>query len=91
MKSLNHPIALRMKTSWPDAGDSEDRATLRPDREGELSTSIGGQETWDSKPRNPGGDEGSSTRFCCDGGERNGLRPPQGPVYHGEDEAETLA
>ena len=33
VKSLNHPITLRMKAGGLDPGDSEDRANLRPDQE----------------------------------------------------------
>ena len=38
-----------------------------------------------------GRDESSSTRFRHDGGERNGLWPPQGPDDHGEDITVALA
>ena len=91
MEPLNHTIALRVETGCLDPRDSKDGANLQPDQGGKLSSSIRGQESWDSKPRNPARDESSRTGLSLDGGERNSLQPSRGPVDHGEDVTEPLA
>ena len=65
--------------------------TLRPNGQRELSTPIKGQESWDSKPCNPGRHKCSGTGLSSDGGEGNSFWPPGGPVNHGEDITEALA
>ena len=77
MKPLNHSIPLRMKTCSLDQGDTEDGANLRPDPGGVLSTLIRVQESWNSKPQDPG------TGISGDGGKSNNLRPSGGSIDHG--------
>ena len=85
MKSLDHPITLRMVTGCLDPGDTKNQTDLQPNGGRELSTPIGGNKSWDSKPCNPGRDELPGTGFGNDGGEGDSLWPPEGPVDHGED------
>ena len=90
MKPLNNTITLRMETCSLDPGDSEDGTNLCPDQGCELGSTVRGQESWDSKPQNPGRDKNSCTGFSSDGGERHSLQPSRGSVDHGEDIADPL-
>ena len=40
MKPFNHPVALRMKTSFLETEEPKDRANLQPNGGGELTTSV---------------------------------------------------
>ena len=91
MKTLNHPITLWMEIGSHDPWNPKDWVNLWPNGGCELGTSIRGQESWLSKPRNPHRDESSSTSLSSDGGERNSIWPPGGSVNHCQEVVKPLA
>ena len=90
METLNHTVTLGMKTRSLDLGVPEDGTNFTPDQGHELGTSVRGQESLDSKPRNQEEmkalaqasvvmeDRGTTSRY-------NG-----GSVHHGEDIIEPM-
>ena len=51
----------------------------------------GGEDSRNTEPRDPGGEEGTNTGFSGDGGQRSHLRPASSVVNHCEEMSETIA
>jgi len=87
---LHHAVALGVVGRGGDVLDHQLLSGGGPDGGGELASPVHGDVGGDAEPGYPVADEGLHAIVDVHGGQGDGLQPPAGPVYDGEQVPEAL-